>query len=347
MTNRDHTKKRILFFGGSITCGAGASDDAHAWAPLVFNRIGRELYGEDAEMINASISGTGSHVGAFRLTEHVLPYHPDLVFVEFATNDREASLNTPDLVISGLDYIVQALKKSNPHVAIAFVYTTCQGENASAVHMVVAQHYGIPEIDLQTPLQTQIDTGNYTWSDFLIDTAHPNNNGHAFYAQHVVNAVLADKARFLAPVKDAPAIAPFPMNRPHILYAKNASVMDGFTLQKVSDTTALKHLDCLRVTQAAISNQPGDTIIFEFEGEHFGIYHGIGNNAGRFSVTMDGVYMDEVDCYYPRRNDQAEYLSFFRRAPIGPGKHTVVLQTLEKPASSYGSEVSIVGIFVG
>ena len=343
----NHPKKRILFFGGSITCGAGASDYAHAWPSLAFDRIGRELYGENVEMVNASISGTGSHVGAFRLQEHVLPYHPDLVFVEFATNDRDASVQTPDLVISGMDHIVQALKNSNPNVSIAFVYTTRQGVNASAVHTVVAQHYGIPEIDLQTPLQAKMDTGKFTWSDFLIDTAHPNNNGHAFYAEQVACAVLSNKTRFLTPVKSAPPIAPFPMNHPHILYAKNAANMNGFALQPISDTTTLKHLECLRVAQAAVSNQSGDTIVFRFAGEHFGVYHRIGKEGGRFSVTMDGVYMGEVNCYYPHRNDQGEYLSLFRRAPIGPGKHTVTLQTLEKSRESAGSNVSIVGIFIG
>lgn len=70
--------KRMLFLGGSITAGASASSYEKAWASLCFKGINKPLFAGNAEMYNASISGTGSVLAAVRLKQHVLPYKPDL-----------------------------------------------------------------------------------------------------------------------------------------------------------------------------------------------------------------------------------------------------------------------------
>ena len=41
--------------------------------------------------LNAVISGTGSDLGAFRVSEQLLKYKPDLIFIEFAVNGAFAA----------------------------------------------------------------------------------------------------------------------------------------------------------------------------------------------------------------------------------------------------------------
>jgi hypothetical protein len=41
---------------------------------------------------NATIGGTGSDLGVFRLNQDVLDHKPDLMFIEFAVNDGGAAL---------------------------------------------------------------------------------------------------------------------------------------------------------------------------------------------------------------------------------------------------------------
>ena len=342
--------KKILFLGGSITCGARATDYERSWARLVYHKIAAELFGGNAEMINASISGTGSNVAVFRLSEHVLPYNPDFVFVEFAVNDRGKAKNDPDLVIANLDYIVQTLKQTNPNVAITFVYTTARGQNASAVQSIVAKHYGIPEIDLQTPLTELIDSGNYTWDDFFSDSAHPNDKGHALYADIIVNSILENKERFLAPVKVATSISKYPFVNPHILPADKAIAMNGFTMQPVTDRSRSKRLEELVIHRAALSDRIGDSIVFEFEGEHFAVYHRIGNFCGRYSVTIDGTCIKEVDAYHHYDDGTTklgEFVSFFTTHSLGKGKHTAKITIIEPNPASKSSEIGIAGVFIG
>lgn len=342
--------KTILFLGGSITCGASATDYENSWPRLVYHKVANTLYGENVQMINASISGTGSNVAVFRLREHVLPYCPDFVFIEFAVNDRAKANADPELVIANLDYIVRTLKQTNPNVAVTFVYTTARGKNASSVHGIVAKHYGIPEIDLQTPLTALVDSGKHSWDDFFKDSVHPNDNGHAKYADIIVNEILQDKERFLSPVNDAPSISKYPFVNPHILPADMATSMNGFTMQSVTDRSKIKRLPELLIHRAALSDRIGDSIIFEFEGEHFAVYHRIGNYSGRFSVTIDGKFIKEVDTYHLYGDGTSifgEFVSFFTTHSLGAGKHTAEITIIEPNPASKSSEICITGVFIG
>ncbi|MBQ4036521.1 MAG: SGNH/GDSL hydrolase family protein [Clostridia bacterium] len=334
--------KKILFLGGSITCGAGVSDYKYAWACRTFDAIGEKLFGPNVEMLNAAISGTGSLLAAFRLEEHVLKFCPDMVFIEFAVNDITMAKTNPELVVSALDYIVRALKQANPNVAVTFVYTTqSDGQNASKVHGRVASHYGIPEIDLREPLVSKIAKNEATWEQYLKDGAHPNSYGHKFYADLVTRAVLSDPERFLAPVKEADSIASIKLDSPHIEYAKDMAGlnMNGFSIQDAKDKE--KTLDEMEIDQAAVSDTVGSTITYEFEGNTFAVYHRIDANGGAFSVAIDGKTLGTASCQNSGSNS---YLSRFYKTGLGEGKHTVTITVTQ--AEPGKKEVAIAGFCV-
>lgn len=334
--------KKILFLGGSITCGAGATVYDNGWACVAFDGIGKELYGEDVQMINAAISGTGSLVATYRLQEHVLKFCPDMVFIEFAVNDVSMAKSSAQLVISSLDYIVRSLVEVNPNVAITFVYTTqSDGQNASEAHHKVAERHGIPEIDLRAPLMAQINQG-HAWEEYLKDGAHPNDNGHRFYGEQVVNAVLADPERYKAPVKLGDPIGLVKFKNPHIEYVEDIAdlQMNNFTIQDAEDKE--KALPELVVEKAAVSDSVGATLNHEFEGNNFAIYHCISENGGAFSVYIDGKLIANVNCYNSGSNS---YLARFYRSGLGSGKHTVTITVTDAEVNK--KEVAIAGFCVG
>ena len=80
----------VAYFGGSITWGATATDPLKtSWRALLAKRLQREFPAARLVPVDAAIGGKGSDLGVFRMDRDVLPFRPDLTFVEFAVNDAQ------------------------------------------------------------------------------------------------------------------------------------------------------------------------------------------------------------------------------------------------------------------
>ena len=78
----------VVFFGGSLTWGANASDPQRtSYRGLMMDYLLRKYPKAPFRFVDASIGGTGSKLGLFRVDRDVLAYHPDLVFLDFTAND--------------------------------------------------------------------------------------------------------------------------------------------------------------------------------------------------------------------------------------------------------------------
>lgn len=340
--------RNILFYGGSITCGAGASEYGRSWARIVFDRL-NVLLGGSNRMINASISGTGSFLGAMRLKEHVLGYAPDIAFIEFASNDLDFSEEEPDANVGTIESIVSGLVSANPEVSVIFVYTTVGGRNASSVYHTVAQNFGIPEIDLQTRVMEEVNSGRRSWDDLFVDVVHPGDAGHRFYADLVTDAVTSDMKRFLSPVRMAPGRAKIPLNDPRIVHAAPGilDTCDGFRLQPVEDYLESKHMPELTVRNAFCSDGPGSRMSFRFEGRHFGLYHRFSINGGNWILSIDEIDIAEYSTYFQYSENfkgQGEFLCQCRVCGLDPGEHTAEVRALEGP---HGNDIAIAGFLIG
>ncbi|MEM1109984.1 MAG: SGNH/GDSL hydrolase family protein [Planctomycetota bacterium] len=195
----------IAYFGGSITAHEG-------WRPMSFTQLEDFFPQARLKMVNAAIGGTGSVVGVFRADDDLLLHNPDLVFIEFAVNDRRDTGKKPKDVIRALEGIVRKLKTQNPDVDICFFYTLNnhdietlnQGyaQPAVAAHEVIAEHYQIPSIyagpgvaemirageAVFTGKITQADAGLNLNGQLVIteDKTHPTiPHGHRVYADVV------------------------------------------------------------------------------------------------------------------------------------------------------------------
>ena len=78
----------VVFFGGSLTWSANASDpNRTGFRPLVAEHLRAKYPSARFRFHDAGLGGTGSTLGVFRLDRDVLAYGPDLVFLDFACND--------------------------------------------------------------------------------------------------------------------------------------------------------------------------------------------------------------------------------------------------------------------
>ncbi|MDR1282170.1 MAG: GDSL-type esterase/lipase family protein [Opitutaceae bacterium] len=214
---------RIGYLGGSITAQKGWRVQSRAWLQKQFPKT-------QIEGINAAIGGTGSDLGVFRVQSDVLDQKPDLLFVEFAVNDANAS---PDRIRKAMEGIVRKTWRALPDCDIAFVYTITKSDIAvlktgkmkrsESVMEDVADHYGIPSIHLgmetarleaegklvmsspdarvERPSGDELDVSSDIPTDeqgrilFSKDGVHPYlDTGHALYTQAIIRSIPAIRA---------------------------------------------------------------------------------------------------------------------------------------------------------
>ena len=141
----------IAYYGGSITYGAGSTDEKNGYAHRVQKAI-EEKYGREglsfSKSFNAAISGTGTRYGTYRADLDLwlgTDKTPDLIFIEYAINDLYEQIGVTGAK-KYMESIVRKCYKANPNMDIIIIYTTdrdvLDGENRyENAHRAVAAHY--------------------------------------------------------------------------------------------------------------------------------------------------------------------------------------------------------------
>ncbi len=94
----------VAYFGGSIT-------EMNGWRNMTTDWLRKANPKAEVTEVHAAIGGTGSGLGVFRLGHDALAKNPDLLFVEFATNDGGAPA---EAIWRNFDGIVQQTWRKNP-----------------------------------------------------------------------------------------------------------------------------------------------------------------------------------------------------------------------------------------
>lgn len=192
----------IAYFGGSITWGATATDPlTTSWRALVTRGLEDLFPKARIRAVDAAIGGQPSKLGVFRVDRDVIPHRPDLCFVEFAVNDWGA----PDSAET-IEGIVRKLLCSRPDMAIVPVLIGSGNSYAMSPsqprQIEVAHHYGLPFIDVATPVKERIASG-LDVKAILTDGCHPSDAGYRLYADLVLEQFAA-----LATAAGTPAAVP-------------------------------------------------------------------------------------------------------------------------------------------
>lgn len=290
---------KIAYFGGSITAAAGWRIQTLKWFQETFPNA-------SVSEINAAIGGTGSDLGVFRLGRDVLQHKPDLVFVEFAVNDGGAS---PERIWQAMEGIVRQIWAANPETDICYVYTFRVGYEkdlneglcpraASAMEML-AQHYGIPSINVAMPPCAMEREGKLIFKSdeptpdgvlrFSKDGVHPLPDGHQLYTDLIAKAVTGMR-KSSKPVNHASKLA-----TPFVEDHWQAAKMVPITKEMLSgDWEQLPADDSLagrfgnRMGTLWYSGTPGSRISFKFRGAQAKLYDLLGPDGGQVIVTVDG-----------------------------------------------------------
>lgn len=179
---------RVAFLGGSITYNPG-------WRDSVMQYLERRFADTEFQFISAGIPSMGTTPGAFRLERDVLAFGPvDLLFEEAAVNDATNG-RTSEEQICGMEGIVRHVKYHNPSADILIIHFVDSDKmndyRAGHVPEVignyerVANHYGLPSLNLAREVTDRIAAGEFTWEEDFKDL-HPSPFGQGIYARSII-----------------------------------------------------------------------------------------------------------------------------------------------------------------
>ena len=330
----------VAYLGGSITAMNGWRNKTTEWLTATYPKA-------TFKEVHAAIGGTGSDLGVFRLGRDVLAHQPDLLFVEFATNDGGQA---PEQIWRSMEGIVRQTWKQDPLTDIVFTYTIttaftndyCRGlcnRSASAMEQL-ADHYGIPSINFGVRVAQLLKADKLIMDAKVIETAvpkespdrdkqirerlaadsrllfandgvHPRDEGHDLYMAAIVAG--------LTQMRDLPAAD-------HKAKLAKAFVADNWEAAKMiplaekmlaGDWKALPADDGKqkgfgnRMGQIWTAEQPGSKLHFKFRGAVAKVYDLLGPDGGQVILTVDGKKGDKP---VPRFDS---YCTYHRIATLG------------------------------
>lgn len=289
-------KGRVAFLGGSITKMSG-------WRDSICLYLEQRFPETEFEFIHAGIGSMGSTSGAFRLDRDVLSKGTvDLLFEESAVNDPSIG-RTETEQIRGVEGIVRHLRISNPAADMVIMHfvdpgkmeTYRKGEIPAVIrnHERLAAYYNIPSINLAKEVTDRIDHGEFNWEDDF-KNLHPSPFGQGVYACSMIQFL--EKA-LSSPLHDHDKITdhilpekmdPQCYDRGYLIEASALQPVKGWFIDPSwhpRDGTNTRQ-NFVNVPML-ISETPGSTLGFKFEGQAIGIAVAAGQDAGMIEYRID------------------------------------------------------------
>ena len=146
-------------------------------------------------IINTSIGGENSESGAKRFATDVLIHKPDVLFIDYALNDRGMGLDKAKASWEAM--IRQALEKNIKIILLTpspdtSVHITEPG-NVLEKHALqiksMAKKYGIGLADSYAAFKQVVNSGN-NLDAYMSQINHPNEKGHALIAEAILKYFL-------------------------------------------------------------------------------------------------------------------------------------------------------------
>lgn len=342
---------RIAYLGGSITAADGWRPKTLAWFKEQFPKA-------EVIEINAAISGTGSDYGACRLQGDVLSRDPDLVFLECRVNGGGGFEK------KSVEGIVRQIWKKSPKIDICFVYTTARymvqthrngrNDRFGEVMETVANHYGIPTIDLAVEVVKREKEGTLVFTGepvegkllFAKDGVHPGDGGHDLYRDVIVRSMLKIKDNATPLERKLPAaLEPNAWETAGLLPISEVKLSAGWEKvdpEKDPVYTADKRRTDNMLRGAVKAGAVGQTIAVKWNGTTVGFSDIPYGEPYVMEAVIDGGKPIEIK---RTQTEPRKHARFWYLPEQPPGGHTVVVTIKQLPSgqSVYQGQILLVG----
>lgn len=337
-------KLKVVYFGGSVTVGYGASNqDTKSWRALIGQWLKDTFPKAEVTNLNRGTGESGTYLGSYRFERDVVAANPDLVFIEYSINDLYAAA-TYAQAASQYEAIVRGIRRKLPECDIVTVLVTDQSRANGTLHEQAQAHedvsiaYKIPTVHVGRALATHLIDNAFTdqWSNYMIDIVHPNDKGYNFYYEVIkefMTACLVDYNHTGKVVKHTT-----PAQQCDILHNGNVTVIEptaavisrsealggkGFTIKNSS--YGVGNYDCF-----FLSDDKDTEIVIEFTGTELVMLNRVSGIEKYYVKVDDGKYTTKS-------------LTGINNLALNPtvlvtglssGKHTVYLQPVNPSGRS-------------
>lgn len=324
----------VMGIGGSVTEG-------HSWAAMSAEWLQQQYLGKQISYVDGAYGGTPPWQTVFRLRRDILPHKPDLVFIEYAVNSYQD--NARNWLAE--DGLVRQLLRQPQQPEIVFVYVgNDKGDRDLEKVQPVARHYGFLEVDVRAHLQKKFDAQELTWKDIAGDAIHPNQRGHAIYAEAVTTLLKQQASLAEKPAAVPPLPAPFfgdEFTTATLLPIAAAQVSSEWRAVSPLGWTG-KFLDEMWET-----DRPDATLTVTANTTAIGLYLIQTTDSGRFAWSLDGGPEKVEDVWAGWLGKGGLYVRNFLLAHGLPRQdHVLKLRVLPKSEKSEGNWLRIGGFCV-
>lgn len=323
----------VVYMGGSITEGAGASSCEKSFGKIVSNFLKGEYLHGQVNIFNAGASGTASDFGLFRLQRDVISKKPDLVFIEFAVNDRIKSSSDVCIYMEGI--IRNLLRLPKVPQIILLIAPTEMSDACGDVHRKIAYYYNIPIIDIQDYIWREIGKGKFSWNDISIDSLHPNDLGHKLYGECIIKVIKDERLleENQSKYKENPLMN-FQFASPQIRSYEEAIFYghwreENFNLKK-------------RIEMAAVSDTPGDCMEIKFKGRYIGVTTLLASDCGIMDINLDGIN-GSLDLFLDSDN---YFTTAINKGNLSDTEHSLIISVSDKRNPKSNGHKIIIGGFL-
>ncbi|MCP4787227.1 MAG: sulfatase-like hydrolase/transferase [Fuerstiella sp.] len=331
-------KGTVAFVGGSIT--------GMPWRKKVMENLKRRFPSTEFKFILAGVGSTGTMYGSFRLDRDVIQKGKNnLLFEEAAVNDASIG-RTADESIRGMEGIVRRARRANPDMDIVMMHFACLDkiedyENGKTPEVIqsfdkVAEHYGVPTLDITEEIYERIKRGEFTWEDD-IKGVHPSPFGQQLYAdsiERLLDEAWSGKPRPVVAHAMPEKLDSSSYDEGKLFPPQTAANLDGFAVQ--TDYDAAAEGGKVRVgwneRPQLIGHKPGDSFDITFKGSAVAIQVIAGPKAGIIEHSVDGSDWVKRDLFNTK-NSQRLHLNRIHilRDGLDPEKeHSLTVRISEK-----------------
>ncbi len=289
----------LFFIGNTVLAGIGLNDPNLRYSAQMV--LAFKKYFPDAAMNETRhMQPGGSWFGLFRCSRG-LPVFGEVIcsghlaILDFAADDRNSGIEQVKQSLEGLVRQITLYRSTHSRILIYTLtaemlqaYKAGQTPEYVRISEQIADHYGIPSLNLAKYAAEKIIAGEISFEAFSADGISPTDAGAKIYGDAVAKFTDALMTAYPIPEKPVQFVLPEPLfpetnDNGRIIAYEDPQVKQSGTWKpgQESPIGPFRHL--------LVSDKTGDTLTLKFKGSEIGIIDVVDNDTADYEYSVDGA----------------------------------------------------------